>query len=138
MSEGKPTSAAGWPIFVFGLLLYIVGRSQDILLFEIGSVISCSPAILLLTRGGTPRAGLVPALFLGLHGPAARRGRGCGHHAHEVAVSQVAEQVLYWVGYPIARSGVTLKLANTNCWSRMPVRACTHCYARPWAFFIST
>ena len=27
-SEGKPTSAAGWPIFVFGLLLYIVGRSQ--------------------------------------------------------------------------------------------------------------
>ena len=24
---------AGWPVFIFGLLLYILGRSQDILLF---------------------------------------------------------------------------------------------------------
>ena len=38
-SEGKPGSALGWPIFVFGLLLYVLGRSQDILIFEIGSVI---------------------------------------------------------------------------------------------------
>ena len=51
-SEGAPTSAAGWPVVVFGLLLYIVDRSRDILLFEIGSLIWLLIGILLLMRGG--------------------------------------------------------------------------------------
>ncbi|MCB1944094.1 MAG: archaeosortase/exosortase family protein, partial [Candidatus Accumulibacter sp.] len=50
-SDAQPTSAAGWPIFVFGLLLYAIGRSQDILLFEVGSLIWLLSAIVLLTRG---------------------------------------------------------------------------------------
>ena len=51
-SEGAQTSAAGWPVVVVGLLLYIIGRSQDILLFEIGSLIWLLIGILLLMRGG--------------------------------------------------------------------------------------
>ena len=40
VSDGQAAApVAGWPIFIFGLLLYVIGRSQDILLFEIGSVI---------------------------------------------------------------------------------------------------
>ena len=51
-SEGKPaTPGAGWPIFIFGLMLYVIGRSQEILLFEIGSVIWLLAAIVLLMRG---------------------------------------------------------------------------------------
>ena len=46
--------SAGWPVFIFGLLLYVIGRSQDILLFEIGSVVWLFSGILLLIRG--PRA----------------------------------------------------------------------------------
>ena len=38
-AQGKPTSNWGWPVFILGLLLYALGRSQDILMFEIGSVI---------------------------------------------------------------------------------------------------
>ena len=32
-SEGEPAApGAGWPIFIFGLMLYVIGRSQEILL----------------------------------------------------------------------------------------------------------
>ena len=52
-SEGQLAAPrTGWSIFIVGLLLYIIGRSQDILLFEIGSVIWLLAAILLLIRGG--------------------------------------------------------------------------------------
>src|SRR3954469_4615362 len=45
-SEGFPASeTAGWSIFIFALLLYVIGRSQDILLFEIGSIIWLLAAI---------------------------------------------------------------------------------------------
>src|SRR5690349_17470862 len=50
-SAGQAGSSAGWPIFLIGLLLYVLGRSQDILIFEIGSIIWLLAAILLLTYG---------------------------------------------------------------------------------------
>src|SRR5690242_19028192 len=51
-SESEPSApTAGWPIFIFGLMLYVIGRSQEILLFEIGSVIWLLAAIVLLMRG---------------------------------------------------------------------------------------
>jgi exosortase len=54
MQEAAKTttpSGWGWPVLVIGLLLYIVGRSQDILMFEIGSVIWMLSAIALLFIG---------------------------------------------------------------------------------------
>ena len=39
-SEGYPTSFMGWPILFLTLLFYIIGRSQQILIFEIGSFIT--------------------------------------------------------------------------------------------------
>jgi hypothetical protein len=50
-AQGKTPSAWGWPVFVFGLLLYALGRSQDILMFEVGSVIWLLAGLLLLLRG---------------------------------------------------------------------------------------
>ena len=50
-SEGEPTNAWGWVFAVFALLLYALGRSQDILIFEIGSVIWLLIGIILLSRG---------------------------------------------------------------------------------------
>src|SRR5574343_1299271 len=44
-------SKAGWPLFVLGLLLYVVGRSQDILIFEVGSHIILIASLLLIVRG---------------------------------------------------------------------------------------
>jgi hypothetical protein len=50
-AQGQRTSPWGWPVFIFGLLLYALGRSQDILIFEIGSSIWLMAGLALLMRG---------------------------------------------------------------------------------------
>ncbi|WIM06113.1 MAG: exosortase B [Candidatus Nitricoxidivorans perseverans] len=112
-SEGKPTSAAGWPVFVVGLLLYVVGRSQDILLFEIGSLIWLLTGILLLTRGGAAVRAQWFALFfmlfmIPLPGPVV----DTVTMPMKMAVSYVAENILFAAGYPIARTGVVLQIGQ--------------------------
>ena len=112
-SEGRRTSAAGWPIFVFGLLLYAVGRSQDILLFEVGSVIWLLAAILLLTRGTAALKAQWFALFFMLFMiPLPGALVDAVTMPMKMAVSYVAEHVLFWVGYPIARTGVILQIGQ--------------------------
>lgn len=112
-SEGRPSSAWGWPIFIFGLLLYVVGRSQDILLFEIGSVIWLLSSILLLTRGAIALKAQWFALFFMLFMiPLPGALVDTVTMPMKMAVSYVAENVLFWVGYPIARTGVILQIGQ--------------------------
>ena len=112
-SEGQPTSAWGWPIFVFALLLYAIGRSQDILLFEIGSVIWLLAGTLLITRGSTALKAQWFALFFMLFMiPLPGVVVDTVTMPMKMAVSYVAEQVLYGVGYPIARTGVILQIGQ--------------------------
>ncbi|WP_300320315.1 exosortase B [Accumulibacter sp.] len=112
-SDAQPTSAAGWPIFVFGLLLYAIGRSQDILLFEVGSLIWLLSAILLLTRGVAALKAQWFALFFMLFMiPLPGAIVDAVTLPMKMAVSYVAEHVLFWVGYPIARTGVILQIGQ--------------------------
>jgi len=48
--------AIGWILLVVGLLTYAVGRSQDILLFEVGSQVPVILGALLITQACAPRA----------------------------------------------------------------------------------
>ena len=109
--EAKPNGALGWPLLVFGLLLYVLGRSQDILMLEVGSHIPVIAGAILTARGTKPLRTLwfpilffvfvvpLPGIFVdALTGPLKRN------------VSEIAEHVLYTAGYPIARSGVTLTI----------------------------
>ncbi len=50
-SAPAPAVAAGWAVVAVGLVLYVLGRSQDILLFEIGSLLWLVTGTLLLFRG---------------------------------------------------------------------------------------
>ena len=112
-SEGKPTSAAGWPVLAFGLLLYILGRSQDILLFEIGSLLWVLVAIMLLLRGtAAVKAMWFPLFFMLFMIPLPGVVVDTVTMPMKMAVSYVAEIVLYGVGYPIARSGVILQIGQ--------------------------
>ena len=112
-SEGRPTSSAGWPIFAVGLLLYAVGRSQDILVFEIGSVIWLLIGIILLSRGLVALKAQWFALFFMLFMvPLPSEVVDVVTLPMKMAVSYVAEQVLYWVGYPIGRNGVILQIGQ--------------------------
>ena len=141
-SEGQPTSAAGWPVFVIGLPLYAVGRSQEILLFEIGSLLWLLTGILLLMRGGASVKAQWFALFFVLFMiPLPGAIVEAVTMPMKMAVSYAAENILFAVGYPIARSGVVLQIGqyNTSSWLPTPARGCTPCSrSKPSACSTST
>ena len=114
LSEGQPVaSATGWIIFIFGLLLYIVGRSQEILVFEIGSIIWLLAGILLLTRGVTAlKAQWFSLFFMLFMIPLPGTVVDTLTMPMKMAVSYVAENILFSAGYPIARTGVILQIGQ--------------------------
>ena len=113
VSEGGRASTWGWSIFGFGLLLYVLGRSQDILIFEIGSVIWLLAAFALLTRGAAAlKAQWFPLFFMLFMVPLPGLVVDAVTMPMKMAVSYVAESVLFEVGYPIARTGVILQIGQ--------------------------
>lgn len=111
--SARPASAGntalGWALLVIGLLAYALGRSQDILLFEVGSQIPVILGALLINLGWRSAKALWFALFfllfmIPLPGFVVDAATG----PLKQYISVIAEQVLYAMGYPIARSGVTL------------------------------
>ncbi|WP_240754630.1 exosortase B [Parasulfuritortus cantonensis] len=110
-AAGHTRPVLGWGVLLFGLLAYALGRSQEILLFEVGSQIPVLFGVLLITLGGPAVRRLwFPVLFLafmvplpgfvvdGLTGPLKQ------------FVSAAASNILHGVGYPVARSGVILTI----------------------------
>ena len=103
----------GWVLLVFGLLTYAVGRSQDILLLEVGSQIPVILGALLVTLGVRAARALWFALFfllfmIPLPGFVVDAATG----PLKQYISVIAEQVLYATGYPIARNGVMLTIGQ--------------------------
>ena len=112
-SHGEQPSAWGWLFLVVGLLLYTLGRSQDILLFEIGSVIWLLVGITLLNLGSKALKAQWFALFFMLFMvPLPGAVVDTVTMPMKMAVSYVAEHVLFWVGYPIGRNGVILQIGQ--------------------------
>lgn len=111
-ADDRP-SAWGWLVFVFGLLLYALGRSQDILMFEIGSVIWLLAGIGLLNLGPQSLKAQWFALFFMLFMvPLPGAVVDTVTMPMKMAVSYVAEHVLFWFGYPIGRNGVILQVGQ--------------------------
>lgn len=113
-SEGQPTApAAGWSILIIGLVLYIVGRSQEILIFEIGSVIWLLAAVLLLMRGSAALKALwFPLFFMLFMIPLPGQIVDTVTMPMKMAVSYTAEHILFWLDYPIGRTGVILQIGQ--------------------------
>jgi exosortase B len=98
---------------LIGLLLYVVGRSQDILIFEIGSQIPALIGILLITRGARAiRALWFPLFFIMFMIPLPGFIVDAITGPLKQQVSELAEAFLYTAGYPVARSGVTLTIGQ--------------------------
>lgn len=112
-SDSKRQPVLGWLMFLFGIFLYIVGRSQDILLFDIGSQIPIFIGILLITRGFSAlRAFWFPLFFLVFMIPLPGVLVDAVTMPMKIAVSYVAEFILYNLGYPMARTGVILQIGQ--------------------------
>ncbi len=113
VSAGSRPNNWGWPIFIFGLLLYTLGRSQDILMFEIGSAIWLVAGILLLQLGAKALKAQWFALFFMLFMvPLPSAVVDTVTMPMKMLVSYMATNILFWVGYPIARTGVMLQVGQ--------------------------
>lgn len=112
-SEGKPVSAAGWAVLVIALLFYVIGRSQQIVLFELGSFIMVLAAVLLLKRGSTAlKVMWFPLFFMLFMIPLPGTIVAALTMPMKMAVSYVTANILYWADYPIARNGVILQIGQ--------------------------
>jgi len=108
-----PQPALGWPLLAVGLLMYFVGRTQNVALFEVASHIPIVAGSLLILAGWpvirvvwfalvfliflVPLPGFV---IVGITGQLKQ------------IVSVVAETLLYHVGYPVARDGVVITVGQ--------------------------
>jgi exosortase B len=112
-TDGQSPASAGWLILGVGLILYVIGRSQMILMFEVGSFLWVVTALLLLKRGrSAPGILWFPLFFLLFMIPLPSGLVTLLTMPMKIAVSYVTEFVLFWLGYPIARSGVTLQIGS--------------------------
>ena len=111
--QAKTWPILGGLIFGFGLLMYILGRSQDIMILELGSQIFVLAGIVLFTRGMSALMAMwFPLFFMIFMLPLPGFFIDAVTLPMKIAVSYVADNVLFWFGYPIARTGVILQIGQ--------------------------
>jgi exosortase B len=120
--RGRRALLAGWTatsqpigvaLLVSGLLLYVLGRSLEIPLFEIGSLVPVCSGTLLAMRGWSALRSLwfpilLVVFMIPLPGVFVDAMTGPLKHL----VSAIAEEILYSAGYPVARSGVLITIGQ--------------------------
>jgi exosortase B len=107
----QPANWAGGLLFGLALVMYALGRSQQIIQGEVLGIIAAGVALLLLLRGVQAlRAVAFPLLFLVFLVPLPGVMVQAITIPLKTAVSYVAEVLLHTAGYPIARTGVILSV----------------------------
>lgn len=107
----RPSLIVGGAILLMSLPTFVVGRSQGVVeidaLSQLGMLVS---GLLLIQGPAAVRRAWFPLLFLLFAVPLPGAWVQAVTLPLKHAVSVVAEQLLYWAGYPIGRSGVTLTI----------------------------
>jgi len=113
LTHGKSNALLGWSTLLFGLCVYIIGHSQDMIAFDVGSSLFVVIGILLI-RGGLPllKVCWFPIFFLLFMIPLPGALLDAITAPMKMAVSYVAEHVLYLFHYPVARSGVIIQIGQ--------------------------
>ncbi len=112
-NSNEISSQFGWIILLLALIFYIIGRSQQILVLEISSLILTLSAILLIKKGYSAlKVMWFPLFFLFFMIPLPGPLVSTLTMPMKMAVSFVVENVLYWINYPIARNGVILQIGH--------------------------
>lgn len=107
----RPAPLPGWTLLVLGLALYVVGRSQDVLMFEVAAYIPLlAGSVLLLYGFGVLRRLGFFFVFLAFLVPLPGQLVDALTTPLKHQVSALTATVLYAAGYPIAKSGVILHL----------------------------
>lgn len=108
-----PRRVTGLLVLVPSLLLFVLGRSQDIIMLELGSIIGVTAGSVLLMKGSAAlRALLFGLLFMFFMVPLPGQIVDALTQPMKIAVSYAVEWLLYHAGYPISRSGVILQIGQ--------------------------
>lgn len=109
----EPKAGLAWTILVPSLLMYVLGYSQSFLMLAVISQIGVLAAMILLFKG---RAALrlvwFPLFFLVFMTPFPESLVAAVTGPLKSAVSVVAADLLYSVGYPVSRVGVILNVGQ--------------------------
>lgn len=112
-SDLRASPVAGWLLLLLALAMYVLGRSQQILAFELGSFIAVNAALLLIKRGARALAILwFPFFFMLFMVPLPGSVVSALTMPMKMAVSYVTEQLLFLAGFPISRNGVILQIGQ--------------------------
>lgn len=111
--DSKPAQLAGGLWLLAGLLLYLLGRTQQLETFEVASQILVLVAAFLLTKGwAAVRLMLFPLFFMLFMVPLPSVLVQTVTVPLKMAVSWCAEVILYSAGYPVARTGVIISVGQ--------------------------
>jgi len=108
---GTLRPVSGFALILLAAFFYFLGRTQDYLFMEAGSVVIMLVGLVLALRGTKALLSIWFALFFMLFMvPLPNSVVDLLTQPMKMAVSYVAEQILFAAGYPIARSGVMLHI----------------------------
>jgi len=108
-----PAPAAGFVFVLIGLVLYVIGRSQDFHLFEMGALLPFIAGLVLIFFGwNTLRRLWFAFFFLFFAIPLPGAIVDVLTHPMKILVSWGSEHLLWNLGYPISRSGVILTIGQ--------------------------
>jgi len=109
VARSSPT--LGWPVFVCGVLVYLVGRVFDISILGFASQPLIAAGLLLLLRGPAAiRVAWFPLLYFVFMIPLPGIVVDAITGSLKGFIANIVEAVLYALGFPIARSGVILSI----------------------------
>jgi len=109
--EQASSWVAGGALLLIGVLAYVLGRSQNIPLFDVGSQIPVLAGVVLCAHGWPGlRLTWFPILLLAFVVPLPGVLLDWVTGPLKELVSVLTERILYALGYPIARDGVTLAI----------------------------
>ena len=109
----KPAALAGAAAMAFGIVLYVFGRTQQLETFEVASQIFIISAVFLFMKGWAAlRLMAFPLFFMIFMVPLPSILVQVITVPLKMAVSWCAEAILYWFGYPVARTGVVISVGQ--------------------------
>ena len=112
-AEYRPAGSVGWPLFIAGLFVYALGRAFDISIFEFGSqLLVCAGGLLLIRGVAGLRAAWFGVAYLIFLVPLPSTFVDAVTGPLKQWISGIVQQMLFAVGYPVAKTGVILSIGQ--------------------------
>lgn len=113
LENPKKSPLIGGFLFVIGAISYVIGRSQDILILDLGSQIPLIIGLILMVFGSRfLKVIAFPIFFMIFLLPIPGAFLAAITLPMKIAVSYVVDNLLFSLGYPIARDGVILQIGQ--------------------------